>query len=372
MEEVYGRHFAYGTVIELCVPRNKHRRSSKRYRGLAKVTSRRARKGFNIRYSPDMHWSASFYKGLQKIQYVDGQNILNVNRDDATGFRLDTLTTCKQYTNPTVQGKEILGTRTDYVNKHPSVLQTTSYNFTQTSTTPEVCVGVVKATPIHKKNPTQHFSDLLMLSTRVELEPVFKNLCTGLTKEIECIRVDGATDEGPGHELVQYWLTEWHFRQKKVVTLVTTRCSGSSFLNRVELQNGCLSLGHSNTFIPSTLGGSCVDQQTGTTNEAKLRENLHLAIQAYISRVDGCPCGDTTIKFYKGSESEEHHAISDKLDIFLKGSNKQRELLRKENSDLFSRFKMIWDIRNRHMVQGLPSYIFFLKCCYQQAPGLLN
>ena len=146
----------------------------------------------------------------------------------------------------------------------------------------------------------------------------------------------------------------------------TTRCSGSSFLNRVELQNGCLSLGHSNTFIPSTLGGSCVDQQTGKRNEAKLRENLHLAIQAYISRVDGCPCGDTTIKLYKGSESEEHHAISGKLDTFLKGSNKQRELLRRENPDLFSRFTMIWDIRNRHMVKGLPSsYVFFLKCCYQ-------
>lgn len=104
--------------------------------------------------------------------------------------------------------------------------------------------------------------------------------------------------------------------QAEVVTLVTTRCSGSSFLNRVELQNGCLSLGHSNTFIPSTLGGSCVDQQTGTTNEAKLRENLHLAIQAYISRVDGCPCGDTTIKLYKGSESEEHQQSVTNLTSF--------------------------------------------------------
>lgn len=40
LEQVYDRHFAYGTVVELCVPRNKHRRSSKHYRGLAKVTSR--------------------------------------------------------------------------------------------------------------------------------------------------------------------------------------------------------------------------------------------------------------------------------------------------------------------------------------------
>ena len=81
-----------------------------------------------------------------------------------------------------------------------------------------------------------------------------------------------------------------------------------------------------------------------------------------IIRVDSCPCGDTTIKLYKGSESEEHHTIGGKLDTFLKGSNKQKELLRKESPDFFSRFTMIWDIRNRHMIKGLPSsYIFFFE-----------
>ena len=45
--KIYGRHFAYGTVVELRVARNKHQRSSKRYRGLANVTSRRVRKGFH-------------------------------------------------------------------------------------------------------------------------------------------------------------------------------------------------------------------------------------------------------------------------------------------------------------------------------------
>ena len=57
----------------------------------------------------------------------------------------------KQNTTPTVQGKNTLTTRTDYVNRHNSVLQTTSYNFTATRTTSEICVGVVKAVPIHKK-----------------------------------------------------------------------------------------------------------------------------------------------------------------------------------------------------------------------------
>ncbi len=50
-------------------------------------------------------------------------------------------------------------------------------------------------------------------------------------KDIDCIRVDGATDEGPSHELVQYWWTEWHFRMEKVATLVTSRSSGSSYIS---------------------------------------------------------------------------------------------------------------------------------------------
>ena len=65
-----------------------------------------------------------------------------------------------------------------------------------------------------------------MLSEK-ELQPIFQNCLTGVDKEIDCIRVDGAMDEGPSHELVQYWWTEWHYRKKKMATLVTTRSSGS-------------------------------------------------------------------------------------------------------------------------------------------------
>ena len=134
------------------------------------VTSRRARKGFNLRLNPDDHWSAAFYRGLNELQYVDGRDMVNMNRDDSTGFRLDTLKTCSQYTTPVVQGREVLTTRTDYVNKHPSILQTTSYNFSKTGTTREICVGVVKATPVHQKNPHQHILDLSMLENKEELK----------------------------------------------------------------------------------------------------------------------------------------------------------------------------------------------------------
>ena len=51
LETKYGCHFSYGTVVELCVARNKRRKSSHRYKGAAKVTSRRARKGFILRYN---------------------------------------------------------------------------------------------------------------------------------------------------------------------------------------------------------------------------------------------------------------------------------------------------------------------------------
>ena len=55
--------------------------------------------------------------------------MVNINRDDASGFRLDTLTTHGKHATPAVVGKDTLTTYTDYVNRHPSILQTTSYNF---------------------------------------------------------------------------------------------------------------------------------------------------------------------------------------------------------------------------------------------------
>ena len=69
---------------------------------MAKVTTRRARKGFTLRFNPDNHWSGALYRGLNKLQYADGERVVNINRDDAAGFRL---TTNKQYATPAVLGK---------------------------------------------------------------------------------------------------------------------------------------------------------------------------------------------------------------------------------------------------------------------------
>ena len=116
---------------------------------------------------------------------------------------------------------------------------------------------------------------------------------TGDHKNIECIRVDGSADGGPAHEEVQYWWTRRHLETKSLATLVSTRNSGRSFKNRVGLQIGCLALGHANTFIPSTLNGSCV--QNGKVNE----------IDVCVSRVDKCPCAGTVIHLYKGACSTD-------------------------------------------------------------------
>lgn len=161
-----------------------------------------------------------------------------------------------------------------------------------------------------------------MLQREPSLKHVFYNCETGHPKLIDCIRVDGASDEGPAHEVVQYFWTDWHFFQGKVVTLLTARSSGSSYLNRVELQNGCLSLGHANTFIPSTLGGSSMDFETGKVDKLKLKHNLSLAIDAYISRVDGSPCDETNIKLFQGSESSNIQSICTSSIFFSKGQKR--------------------------------------------------
>ena len=135
---------------------------------------------------------------------TDGVSIVNVNRDDASGFRLDTLATHKQFASPTVRGCDVLTTHTDYVNRYPSVLQVTSYNFSSTSTTQEVCVGVVKAIPLHCKNPAQHAADFEMLKHQESLSAAFSTP-SSIEKKIICVRVDGAADEGPAHDEVQFW-----------------------------------------------------------------------------------------------------------------------------------------------------------------------
>lgn len=48
LQERYGHKISYGSVVQLCVVKNKRRLSAKRYKGEARIICRRARKGFNV------------------------------------------------------------------------------------------------------------------------------------------------------------------------------------------------------------------------------------------------------------------------------------------------------------------------------------
>ena len=79
LQEKYGCKIGYGTVVQLCVIQSKQSISVKRYRGDAKITCRKSRKGFSVKLNPDAHWSSAFYKGLDHIQLKDGRDEVLLN-----------------------------------------------------------------------------------------------------------------------------------------------------------------------------------------------------------------------------------------------------------------------------------------------------
>ena len=166
--------------------------------------------------------------------------------------------------------------------------------------------------------------------------------------------------------------------QDSVATLVSTRCSGCSYLNRVELQNGCLALAHANLFIPSTLKGTCLNSDTGEIDQDKLKENLEAAIDVYMERCNKAPCGNAQIFLYTGADSTNLQlkrkelatflmercnkapcgnaqiflytgADSTNLQLkrkelatFLKGSNKMKMKLKSLEPELYEEFDKVW------------------------------
>ncbi len=103
---------------------------------------------------------------------------------------------------------------------------------------------------------------------------------------------------------------------------MSSRSSGSSYLNHVELQNGCLSLGHANR--PST---------------------IHL---------------------YKGADSSDLQDSRTGLQVFLKGSKTNKEQLCREKPELYKYFEDVWKVCSYHLVPGLPQqYLFPLICCFR-------
>ena len=105
----------------------------------------------------------------------------------------------RRYKNhPVLSTKPTLTTRRDFLNKYQAQLPVTNYNFSKTASPDEQCVGVVKASVLHEKSLVQHSADLSVVEQMDVMASTFSN------KEIECVRVDGATDEGPSHAEVHY------------------------------------------------------------------------------------------------------------------------------------------------------------------------
>ncbi len=92
---------------------------------------------------------------------------------------------------------------------------------------------------------------------------------------------------------------------------------------------------------------------------------MNLAIGAYISRVNHCKCGSSEIHFYSGTVSEEKQYERTKLLIYLKGSKTAKKALELEEPSLYGHFKFVSTIIKNHMVPGLPSYMYYLLCCFK-------
>ena len=356
LQEKYQTKISYGTVVQLCTVKNKHRISAKRYKGVGKITCRRSRKGFSVRMNPDGHWNNAVYQGLDKLQLKDGLDKVVLNRDDAAGFRLDTAYTHKQHKGVQLANEPDLTTGTDFVNSHPAQLQTSSYLFMETETTAKMCVGIVKPPVIYDKSPSQHMADLQMIKDKEELYSVFQ-LPDGSSKSAWCVRVDGAGDEGPGHKEVAFLWAEKHLMENHL---------GGSYLNAVELMNGCLAVAHSNLFIPSTLGGA-VNTATGF-DETQLIQNLDLASDVYISRVQGAPCGEAKIQLFKEACDEAAKALVDirnLLLVYLSGKKEQKEELKKNNQKLHDHFESVSKVLQNHKQDLPPKYFLALSLCHK-------
>lgn len=64
-------------------------------------------------------------------------------------------------------------------------------------------------------------------------------------------------------------------------------------------------MGHTNLSIPSTLGGSVYNLETGHIDVDNVKQNLDLAASIYIDYVNNSPCGEAVMQLFKGSASTD-------------------------------------------------------------------
>lgn len=103
--EHYGvtkKDLSLSTVKRICVARNKRHRSRTWYTGQLAAVCRRPRKGFDVKFNPDKHYSSAMYCMLDFLQLRhDETRAVIINRDDQAGFRLGSMFTNNK--RPTMQ-----------------------------------------------------------------------------------------------------------------------------------------------------------------------------------------------------------------------------------------------------------------------------
>ena len=162
--------------------------------------------------------------GVNLLQYRDGRRILKIN------WRLLARHNGSPQTPQNTSNTKLRSFDHLYrLCKLISII--TSYNYSSTQNTQEVCVGVVKANGVFPKDAAQH-AGFSLFTILPYLSPVFTNPTDNLPKLIQCIRVDGCNDEGPSHAWGSPILLDC---QTPTVITFTTWSP-----NRVELQNGCI------------------------------------------------------------------------------------------------------------------------------------
>ena len=92
---------------------------------------------------------------------------------------------------------------------------------------------------------------------------------------------------------------------------------------------------------------------------------MKLATEVYINWVNGCPCGEGTIKLYEGADSTTYQELQGKVIQFLKGTKQQKRNLQQQHPETYAYIESVWAVRNSHMTRDLPSqYLFQLVCCF--------
>ena len=110
------RNFAYGTVVQMYLARNRRQRSAQYTRLWHRSQQEELERGLNI--VPILIVTAALYRGHDAIQYKNSEDKLILNRDD-----LDSMVTHNKVGTLEVKG---VTARSDYQANYPNKLQTTS------------------------------------------------------------------------------------------------------------------------------------------------------------------------------------------------------------------------------------------------------